>query len=178
MLASLRSSAGRARRWAGASINRAGYLRKWLTLGIAIGIIAGVGAVVFYLALDYAGRFLLGYLADYQIPQPKGDGGNPGSHGYSRPWAIPLIAFGGALVSALLVAKFAPEAEGHGTDSAIEAVQTDPRAIRGRTIVVKTIASALTIGSGGPPRREGPAAQISARLCSPPAPHPHPSPPD
>src|SRR5580704_15207217 len=88
---SLRSSAGTARRWAGAGINRAGinrlginragYLRKWLTLGIAIGIIAGVGAVVFYLALDYAGRFLLGYLADYQIPQPKGDGGNPGSHG-------------------------------------------------------------------------------------------------
>ena len=68
--------------WAGASINRAGYLRKWLTLGIAIGLIAGAGAVVFYLALDYAGQFLLGYLAGYQIPQPKGDGGNPGSHGY------------------------------------------------------------------------------------------------
>ena len=166
MLASLRSSAGRTRHWAGASINRAGYLRKWLTLGIAIGIIAGLGAVVFYLALDYAGRFLLGYLADYQIPQPKGDGGNPGSHAYPRPWAIPLIAFGGALVSALLVAKFAPEAEGHGTDSAIEAVHSDPRAIRGRTLVVKTIASALTIGSGGSAGREGPAAQISAGFGS------------
>jgi chloride channel protein, CIC family len=166
MLASLRSSASRARQWAGASINRAGYLRKWLTLGIAIGIIAGLGAVVFYLALDYAGRFLLGYLADYHVPQPKGDGGDPGSPGYTRPWAIPLIAFGGALVSALLVAKFAPEAEGHGTDSAIEAVHTDPRAIRGRAIVVKTIASALTIGSGGSAGREGPAAQISAGFGS------------
>jgi chloride channel protein, CIC family len=175
MLASLRStlrsSAGTARRWAGAGINRvginrAGYLRKWLTLGIAVGVIAGVGAVVFYLALDYAGRFLLGYLADYQIPQPKGDGGNPGSRGYTRPWAIPLVTFGGALLSALIVAKFAPEAEGHGTDSAIEAVHTDPRAIRGRTIVVKTIASALTIGSGGSAGREGPAAQISAGFGS------------
>jgi hypothetical protein len=66
----LRSSASRIRQWASASINRAGYLRKWLILGIAIGIIAGLGAVVFYLALDYAGRFLLGYLADYQVPQP------------------------------------------------------------------------------------------------------------
>jgi CIC family chloride channel protein len=166
MLASLRSSASRARQWARASIGRAGYLRKWLTLGIAIGIIAGLGAVVFYLALDYAGRFLLGYLADYQIPQPKGDGGNPGSPGYTRPWAIPLVTFGGALVSALLVAKFAPEAQGHGTDSAIEAVHSDPRAIRGRTIVVKTIASALTIGSGGSAGREGPAAQISAGFGS------------
>jgi chloride channel protein, CIC family len=147
-------------------INRAGYLRKWLTLGIAIGIIAGLGAVVFYLALDYAGRFLLGYLADYHIPQAKGDGGDPGSPGYARAWAIPLVTFGGALASALLVAKFAPEAKGHGTDSAIEAVHTDPRAIRSRTIVVKTIASALTIGSGGSGGREGPAAQISAGFGS------------
>ena len=65
-----------------------------------------------------------------------------------------------------MVAKFAPEAEGHGTDSAIEAVHTDPRAIRGRTMVVKTIASALTIGSGGSGGREGPAAQISAGFGS------------
>jgi CIC family chloride channel protein len=166
MPASLNSSASRTRQWAAASINRAGYLRKWLILGISIGIIAGLGAVVFYVALEYAGRFLLGVLAAYQMPEPAGDGGNPGSPGFTRPWAIPLIAFGGALVSAMLVAKFAPEAEGHGTDSAIEAVHSDPRAIRVRAIVVKTIASALTIGSGGSAGREGPAAQISAGFGS------------
>ena len=44
----------------GGFVRRSGYLRKWLVLGISIGIIAGLGAVVFYLALDYAGRFLLG----------------------------------------------------------------------------------------------------------------------
>jgi chloride channel protein, CIC family len=150
----------------GGFIRRSGYLRKWLILGISIGVIAGLGAVVFYLALDYAGRFLLGYLAGYDIPKPVGDGGDAGSAGFDRPWAIPLVAFGGALVSAWLVAKFAPEAEGHGTDSAIEAVHTDPRAIRGRAIVVKTITSALTIGSGGSGGREGPAAQISAGFGS------------
>ena len=150
----------------GGFIRRSGYLRKWLILGISIGIIAGLGAVVFYLALDYAGRFLLGYLAGYDVPKAVGDGGDPGSAGFDRPWAIPLVAFGGALVSALLVAKFAPEAEGHGTDSAIEAVHTDPRAIRVRAIVVKTITSALTIGSGGSAGREGPAAQISAGFGS------------
>ena len=150
----------------GGFIRRSGYLRKWLILGISIGIIAGLGAVVFYLALDYAGRFLLGYLAGYDVPKAVGDGGDPGSAGFDRPWAIPLVAFGGALVSAWLVAKFAPEAEGHGTDSAIEAVHTDPRAIRVRTIVVKTITSALTIGSGGSAGREGPAAQISAGFGS------------
>jgi CIC family chloride channel protein len=150
----------------GGFIRRSGYLRKWLILGVSIGIIAGLGAVVFYLALDYAGRFLLGYLAGYDIPKPVGDGGDPGSPGFDRPWAIPLVAFGGALVSAWLVAKFAPEAEGHGTDSAIEAVHTDPGAVRARAIVVKTIASALTIGSGGSGGREGPAAQISAGFGS------------
>lgn len=150
----------------GGFIRQSGYLRKWLILGISIGIIAGLGAVVFYLALDYAGRFLLGYLGGYDIPKPTGDGGDPGSAGFDRPWAIPLIACGGALVSALLVARFAPEAEGHGTDNAIEAVHTDPRSIRVRAIVVKTIASALTIGSGGSGGREGPAAQISAGFGS------------
>jgi CIC family chloride channel protein len=152
--------------WLGAFIRRSGYLRKWLILGIAIGIIAGLGAVTFYLALDYTGKFLLGYVGGYHIPKPFGDGGQPGSAGFVRPWAIPLVTFGGALVSAWIVAKFAPEAEGHGTDSAIEAVHNDPRAIRGRAIVVKTIASALTIGSGGSGGREGPAAQISAGFGS------------
>lgn len=54
----------------GVSIRSAGYLRKWFLLGITIGVIAGLGAVVFYLALKYTSEFLLGYLADYQIPTP------------------------------------------------------------------------------------------------------------
>ncbi|MCI4673898.1 chloride channel protein [Candidatus Mycolicibacterium alkanivorans] len=152
--------------WTGAFIRGSGYLRKWLILGVAIGIIAGLGAVVFYLALDYTGKFLIGYVGGYQVPAAKEAGGGTGSSGFVRPWAIPLIAFGGALVSAFLVAKFAPEAEGHGTDNAIEAVHTDPRSIRSRAVAVKMISSALTIGSGGSGGREGPTAQISAGFGS------------
>jgi CIC family chloride channel protein len=150
----------------GASIRNSDYLRKWFLLGITIGVIAGLGAVVFYLALKYAGDFLLGYLADYRIPTPVGEGGSHGSAGFTRPWAIPLVTTVGALLSALLVAKLAPEATGHGTDEAIEAVHTDPRAIRFRAVLVKMVASALTIGSGGSGGREGPTAQISAGFCS------------
>ena len=150
----------------GAFVRESGYLRKWLILGVSIGIIAGLGAVVFFLTLKYAGEYLLGYLGGYQQPQATGDGGGTGSPAFSRPWAIPLIAFGGALVSASIVAKFAPEAQGHGTDNAIEAVHTDPRSIRGRAVVVKLIASVLTIGSGGSGGREGPTAQISAGFGS------------
>ena len=76
------------------------------------------------------------------------------------------MTFGGALVSAWIVARFAPEAEGHGTDNAIEAVHTDPRSIRARAVVVKMVSSALTIGSGGSAGREGPTAQISAGFGS------------
>lgn len=150
----------------GASIRSVGYLPKWLALGVMIGVISGLGAVVFYLALKYTGHFLLGYLAGYQIPTPVGEGGSRESSGYIRPWAIPLVTTGGALVSAFIVAKFAPEATGHGTDEAIEAVHTDPRAIRVRAVLVKMVASALTIGSGGSGGREGPTAQISAGFSS------------
>ncbi|MGH3968418.1 MAG: chloride channel protein, partial [Mycobacterium sp.] len=150
----------------GRFVTNAEYLPKWLLLGVATGVIAGIGAVVFYLALKYTGEFLLGYLAGYHIPTPLVEGSHPGSSGYTRPWAIPLVTTAGALASALIVAKFAPEATGHGTDSAIEAVHTDPRAIRGRVVLVKMIASALTIGSGGSGGREGPTAQISAGFTS------------
>jgi chloride channel protein, CIC family len=142
------------------------YLYKWLLLGIIIGVVAGLGAVIFYLTLRYTTHFLLGYVAGYHLPTPLVEGGSPGSPHYQRPWALPLVTTGGALVSALIVAKFAPEASGHGTDSAIEAIHTDPRHIRARVVVVKMISSALTIGSGGSAGREGPAAQISAGFSS------------
>jgi chloride channel protein, CIC family len=150
----------------GRFIRNLAYLYKWLLLGIIVGIVAGAGAVVFYLALRYTSHFLLGYVAGYHLPTPLVEGGSPGSSHYPRPWALPLVTTGGALVSALIVAKFAPEASGHGTDSAIEAIHTDPRHIRGRVVLVKMVSSALTIGSGGSAGREGPTAQISAGFAS------------
>ena len=63
----------------GAFVRESGYLRKWLILGVSIGIIAGLGAVVFFLSLKYAGEFLLGTLGGYQQPQSIGDGGGSGS---------------------------------------------------------------------------------------------------
>ena len=150
----------------GTFVRESGYLRKWLILGVAIGVIAGLGAVVFYLALDYTEQFLLGYLGGYDAPNAVNEGGGSGSRGFTRPWAIPLITFGGALVSAFIVAKLAPEAQGHGTDAAIEAVHSDPRSIRARAVAVKMVSSAITIGSGGSGGREGPTAQISAGFGS------------
>jgi len=134
----------------GASIRKSGYLQKWLLLGTTIGAISGLGAVVFYFALKYTAEFLLGYLAGYHVPTPIGEGGSHGSAGFQRPWAIPLVTTAGALLSALIVAKLAPEATGHGTDEAIEAVHGDPRAIRLRAVLVKLVASAFSAAEVDP----------------------------
>ncbi len=150
----------------GARINVLPYLPKWVILATVIGLVAGVGAVVFYEVLTLATHFFLGFLAGYQVPTPAGEGNAAGSAHYARPWAIPLVVGLGALLSGVLVFSLAPEAEGHGTDAAIDAVHHNPRGIRLRAVVVKIIASALTIGSGGSGGREGPTAQISAGFGS------------
>ncbi len=152
--------------WAGTHINRMSYLNRWLILASIIGAVAGVGAIVFYEALRVATHFFLAFLAGYHVPTPAGEGYAAGSAGYSRPWAIPLVVVLGALGAGFLVFTWAPEAEGHGTDAAIDAVHFNPRGIRLRAVAVKIVASALTIGAGGSGGREGPTAQISAGFGS------------
>lgn len=131
-----------------------------------IGAVAGLGAVVFVNALDLATHLLLGVIGGYTPPSPVNEGGVLAAGHFSRAWAIPLIVGLGGLASGLLVNRFAPEAAGHGTDAAIAAVHNDPKGIRPKTSLVKIIASAITIGSGGSGGREGPTAQISAGFAS------------
>ncbi len=151
---------------AGAHITRQPYIVKWLILGSLIGVSAGLGAVVFYTSLVFATHLFLGLLAGYRIPTPAGEGNAVGSAHYIRVWAVPLVVGLGGLISGLLVFTWAPEAEGHGTDAAIDAVHHRPRGIRIRAVIIKVIASAATIGSGGSGGREGPTAQISAGFGS------------
>jgi H+/Cl- antiporter ClcA/predicted transcriptional regulator len=131
-----------------------------------IGAIAGLGAIVFYEALVVCTHFFLNVCAGYQVPTPAGEGGLAASTSAARPWALPLVAGVGALLGAILVFRIAPEAEGHGTDAAISAVHHNPRGVRFRAVIVKIVASALTIGSGGSGGREGPSGQISAGFGS------------
>lgn len=142
------------------------YLVRWLILASMIGAVAGLGAIVFYEALRLATTFFLSDLAGYHVPTAAGEGGAAGSAHYARPWAIPLVVVAGGLLAGFLVFTWAPEAEGHGTDAAIDAVHYNPRGIRLRAVIVKIVASALTIGSGGSGGREGPTAQISAGFGS------------
>ncbi len=147
-------------------VRSAPYLRKWLVLGTLIGVVAGLGAVVFFEGLRVATHLLLTDVGGYTPASTAGEGGFHVASGFSRPWAIPLVVAGGGLVAGLLVFGLAPEAEGHGTDAAIKAVHTNPKGVRARVIIVKLVASAITIGSGGSGGREGPTAQISSGFGS------------
>ena len=157
-----RAVAARAGRW----VSSASYLKKWIVLSVLIGAVAGLGAIVFYEALVVCTHFFLGVLVGYQVPTPAGESGLAGSASFARPWLLPLVVGFGALLGGLLVFGVAPEAQGHGTDAAISAVHHNPRGLRFRAVVVKIVASALTIGSGGSGGREGPTAQISAGFGS------------
>ena len=79
---------------------------------------------------------------------------------------IPVSTTLGGLISGIIIFRFAPEAEGHGTDAAIDAFHNKNGKIRRRVPLVKTVASAITIGSGGSAGREGPTAQIAAGFGS------------
>jgi H+/Cl- antiporter ClcA len=142
------------------------YLRKWLVLGIVIGIVAGVGAIAFISVLEFSSKLLLEGIGGYTPPLPVGEGNRLAAGEFTRPWAIPLVVGLGGLISGFLVFRFAPEAEGHGTDAAIAAVHHNPKGIRVRVTAIKLFASAATIGSGGSAGREGPTAQISAGFGS------------
>ncbi|MGH9135444.1 MAG: chloride channel protein [Acidimicrobiales bacterium] len=142
------------------------YLRKWLLLGALIGLVAGLSAIVFIYALEGSAKLLLEGIGGYEPPLPRGEGNRLHEGEFTRPWAIPLVVGLGGLISGVLVFRFAPEAEGHGTDAAISAIHHNPRSIRPRVTVVKLLSSAATIGAGGSAGREGPTAQISAGFGS------------
>ena len=67
----MRSVQVRVGRW----LASATYTQKWLVLGTVVGIIAGLGAVVFYEALRLATYVFLQVLAGYKVPLPASEGG-------------------------------------------------------------------------------------------------------
>ncbi|WP_287960254.1 chloride channel protein [Acidiplasma sp.] len=132
-----------------------------------IGVVAGFGATIFYFAIRFFENIFLIHIIGMNIPRPLGEGGSliytfHATHFY----LIPLIVALGGLISGLIIYTTAPEAEGHGTDAAIRAFHYKQGKIRHRIPFIKTLASAITIGSGGSAGREGPTALIAAGIGS------------
>src|SRR5206468_928169 len=134
----------------------------WVMLvsALAVGLIAGYGAVVFRAMigaihdLSFLGRLSFEYDANLHTP--------------ASPWGfwIILVPVAGAVLVAFLVKTFAPEAKGHGVPEVMDAVYYHDGQIRPIVAAVKSIASAISIGSGGSVGREGPIIQIGAAFGS------------
>ena len=149
-------------------LDRTGF--RLLILAVVVGIVAGCGALAFYFATNSVEHYMLGKLGNFHPPL---EGTSESAFTMfidhlSVPyrWCLFLLPALGGLLSGWLVYTFAPEAEGHGTDAAIEAFHRKGGVIRGRVPIIKTIASIITIGTGGSAGREGPIAQIGAGFGS------------
>ncbi len=130
-----------------------------------IGVAGGLGAQIFVWLTNLAEHLFLVGLAGYRAPEP-GILNPEAIIGAWGLWLIPLATTLGGLLSGILVYTFAPEAEGHGTDAAVEAFHFKGGKVRPIVPLIKTFASAITIGSGGAAGREGPTAQISVGVGS------------
>ncbi|MGA8108486.1 MAG: chloride channel protein [Acidobacteriaceae bacterium] len=130
-----------------------------------LGVAGALSAQLFMWLLRTSFRFLLTGIAGYV---PPGAGSGPahamvGPHGL---WLIPAVTTLGGLISGWIVYRFAPEAEGHGTDTVVDAFHRREGVIRPQVPPIKMLASAITIGSGGSAGREGPIALITAGVGS------------
>lgn len=139
-------------------------------VAIACGIAGAFGAVVFRLLIRLFQGLFFGGLEGVSAVLEEGllaDAGDPREIAQTLKWYVLLIipALGGLIVGPLIY-FFAREAKGHGVPEVMEAVALRGGVIRPRIVAVKTIASAISIGSGGSVGREGPIVQIASAIAS------------
>ena len=107
-------------------------------LAVCVGLAGGFGAIGFR------------YLIDFFQSTLYGAGGNLLEVAKSASWyrIIWVPALGGLIVGPV-VYFFAREAKGHGVPEVMEAVALRSGIIRKRVVLIKSLASAVCIGSGG-----------------------------
>ncbi len=129
-------------------------------LALVLGVVTGIGAVLFRDLIGlihnllFTGHAVLHYDANvFTAPAPWGI-------------LVILVPVIGAVGVTFLVTNFAPEAKGHGVPEVMDAIYHKGGVIRPVVALVKSLASALAIGSGSSVGREGPIIQIGSALGS------------
>ncbi len=135
-------------------------LAQLALLALGLGIVTGIGAVLFrdliglIHNLFFTGQALIHYDANvFTAPAPWGV-------------LVILVPMLGGIGVTFLVNNFAPEAKGHGVPEVMDAIYHKGGVIRPVVALVKSLASALAIGSGSSVGREGPIIQIGSALGS------------
>lgn len=148
---------------------------RWMFYCVLVGLLSGLAALLFNISLEAFQQVTFSHLVGLELSKP---GGQHNIFHFSLPsqltsiisvgssWLIIIIPAIGALISGLLVYKFAPEAEGSGTNSVIHAFHKQKGKIKPVVPVVKFLASIFTIGTGGSAGKEGPIAQVGAGIGS------------
>jgi CIC family chloride channel protein len=129
-------------------------------LALGLGVVTGLGAVLFRDLIGlihnllFTGQALVHYDANvFTAPAPWGA-------------LVILVPVVGAVGVTFLVSNFAPEAKGHGVPEVMDAIYYKAGVIRPVVALVKSLASAIAIGSGASVGREGPIIQIGSALGS------------
>jgi len=145
---------------------------RWALLALLVGLVVGLFCIAFEITTQAIRIELLTQFAG----APSGDAAGEASLFEQElldesagsapvtfsPWKMLAIITLGGLLSGVLVYSLAPEAAGAGTDAAVDAFHNRKGIIQSRIPWVKTLASAITLGTGGSGGREGPIAQIGA----------------
>ena len=129
-------------------------------LALGLGILTGLGAVLF--------RFLIGFIHNLLFAGHAVAHYDANVFTAPSPWGalIILVPVLGAVAVTFLVNNFAPEAKGHGVPEVMDAIYYKGGVIRPVVALVKSLASAIAIGSGSSVGREGPIIQIGSALGS------------
>jgi len=124
-------------------------------LAAMVGLAGGFGAIGF--------RYIIGLFQTVSY----GSDGNLLELVLEIPWYIKIFipAIGGLVVGPL-VYFLAREAKGHGVPEVMEAVALRSGIIRKRVVLIKSLASAVSIATGGSVGREGPIVQIGSAIGS------------
>ena len=129
-------------------------------LALGLGVVTGFGAVLFRDLIGlihnllFTGHAVVHYDANvFTAPSPWGV-------------LVILVPVLGAFGVTFLVDNFAPEAKGHGVPEVMDAIYYKGGIIRPVVALVKSLASAIAIGSGASVGREGPIIQIGSALGS------------
>lgn len=120
-------------------------------LALIIGVIGGYGAILF--------RFVIHFVENISFGHSEKILATLHSMEWWRRVLPPLI---GLSLVAPFVHWLAKEAKGHGVPEVMEAVALRGGKVRPRVVLVKLLASAVSIGSGGSVGREGPIVQIGS----------------
>lgn len=140
-------------------INFSGFIKEHEELKVSfvavlIGLAAGYGNILFRYLIGLVQNFFYGTSEEYVLYILK-------SEPFYKILLVPAV--GGLLVG--VVGLIFKSAKGHGVPDVIKAIALNKK-ISSNVAIVKTISSAITLGTGGSAGREGPIVQIGASIGS------------